>query len=200
MLRVFFAALIAIGLVAPQIAAEELENEAARTVACLEIEDAAERLACLEEAASAMANVIEQEKASAEAPAAAQPSPEDEPEAPEWAKAPEPEPEPEPVQTAEPGSENEQEALPIWARILPGSNRDEAKQVHIVVTRILRNAAGRHYFLTEDGQEWRQTMTEPIRPPRSLPAAATISESLVGSPMLTFDDGPNGAYKVRRTK
>ena len=217
---------------APTVQAQETElNSAAeRTAACLEIEDATERLACFETAAQGLSDALEAGQIREETPAqpvqpeaaAAAPAPEapaapvqsaDAPAQgqgtgsqkdaalPEWAEAPEPEPEPQPEPAATPGADSEADSLPLWARVFNRDNEeDKADEISISVVRILRNNAGRHFFITADGQEWEQTFAETVRPPRSLPAQATIKEALFGSPRLSFDNGPSGAYTVRRTK
>ena len=94
-----------------------------------------------------------------------------------------------------------EETVPIWARVLGGgSYDDQANEIEIVVTRILKNNVGRHYFVTEDGMEWRQTIAGYVEPPKSLPVKAKITRSLTGNPTLRFEDGTDGAYKVRREK
>ncbi|WP_147372724.1 hypothetical protein [Henriciella mobilis] len=199
---------------------QDLNSAAERTAACLSIEDAAERLACFEAAARSLTDALDGEAAMAGSSAssdasgpaanvaAAAPGANATREAansgdgqntasvPDWAAAP---PAPEPEVPAEP--EAEDDSTPIWARVFPrGDKSKQANEISVSVTRILRNNAGRHYFITADGQEWEQTMVTNVRPPKSLPAQATIESALVGSPRLTFDDGPSGAYKVRRTK
>ena len=199
---------------------QDLNSAAERTAACLSIEDAAERLACFEAAARSLTDALDGEAAMAGSSAssdasgpaanvaAAAPGANATREAvnsgdgqntasvPDWAAAP---PAPEPEVPSEP--EAEDDSTPIWARVF---KRDETSgaddSINVSVVRILRNNAGRHFFITADGQEWEQTMAATVRPPSSLPAAATIKESLVGSPGLSFDDGPSGTYKVRRTK
>jgi hypothetical protein len=200
----------------------ELNTAAERTAACLKVEDAGERLACFEEAAQGLSSALETQTPAAPLPpqptgtpaaevtansasaadASQQQSAEGattEGELPEWAAAPEPKPAPAPRATAE--SDAGDSDLPIWARVF--SREDDADKpdaINVSVVRILRNNAGRHFFIMADGQEWEQTMADPVRPPSSLPAEATIEEALIGNPRLTFDEGPSGAYKVRRTK
>lgn len=197
---------------------QDLNSAAARTAACLSIEDAAERLACFEAAARSLSDALDGEAAtagsssSADAPAPTANVAEAAPGAdvtseaassgdgqskasvPDWAAAP---PAPEPEAPAE----AEEDSTPIWARVFKRDDTsDQVDEISVSIVRILRNNAGRHFFITEDGQEWEQTMVMKVRPPSSLPAQATIESALVGSPRLTFDDGPSGAYKVRRTK
>lgn len=221
-------AVFAVSALTVQAQETELNSAAERTAACLRIEDAGERLACFETAAQGLSNALASSQVQEETPAqpvqpevaAAAPAPEaqagpaqsadiavqgqgtgnqKDAALPDWAEAPEPEPQPAPAATAEPASEAE--SLPLWARVFSRDNEDDkADAINISVVRILRNNAGRHFFITADGQEWEQTVAETVRPPKSLPAQATIEEALFGSPRLTFDDGPSGAYTVRRTK
>lgn len=180
--RIAITAIAGLVVVAPAGLAEDLSGAAERTVACLDIAETEARLACFEAGATALAASLDQTQAAETAPAA--------PEEPEWAAAPEPTPEP----------KADDNRTPIWARVLPREDPDAVDQIDVSVTRILRNKAGRHFFMTADGQEWEQTVVEIVRPPERLPAAATIRESLMGSPTLVFEDGPSGAYKVRRVK
>ena len=165
---------------APFASAQQLMPAAERTIACLEVDGSEARLSCFEAAAAELSSALEIEEAAAAEP--------------DWAQAPKPEPEKKVSTEADDGK-------PIWARIMPGQNEpDESEQINITVTKIMRNAAGRHFFLTADGQEWEQTMVEPITPPKTLPAEATIESSLLGNPNLSFDDVAVGRYKVKRVK
>ncbi|MEQ9316203.1 MAG: hypothetical protein RLN72_10140 [Henriciella sp.] len=199
-------------LISPAAVAQDLNSAAERTAACLNIEDAAARLACFEEAATALSDVLEEvpaadgsvetEKSSPVASIQKEPAPEAD--LPRWADAPTPKPEPA-VQASAAASANadadEEKNTPIWARIIPKSDKDAAADsVNLTVTRILRNSFGRHFFITEDGQEWEQTAPEDVAPPKRLPAKVTIRRSVLGSPALSFDDGTPGLYKVRRVK
>lgn len=141
-----------------------------------------ERLACFDETAESLAGVLAEPVADeAETPAA-----------PGWADAPA-------VKTPATGAESE--SVPIWARVFPRSDPpDTPDEIQVTIVRILRNNVGRHFFFTSDGQEWEQVVAEGVRPPEALPAEATISESLFGSPKLTFDAGPTGSYGVRRVE
>jgi len=189
--RIICAGLTGFVLLVPVGAAETLRSAAERTAACLEITDSNERLACLETSATALSGILKE--AQDTAPVAAPVTAAAVPDTPEWAAPPEPEPEPE---------SDDEKSGPIWARVFGGDKKDGSTvdSVSISVTRILRNSTGRHFFLTADGQEWEQTSREPVNPPKGLPAAATIEETMLGSPLLTFDDGPTGAYRVRRVK
>ncbi|MEQ8558309.1 MAG: hypothetical protein RIB03_08330 [Henriciella sp.] len=216
MLNKFFAvAGISVLLVASANAQEgDLNSAAERTAACMAIEDASARLACFEDAAQGLNEALKSDKtaapeasaAPAATPAADPRKPEQpeivaEPSQPDWAEAPEPEPEAPKQATASTATEDADESTPFWARVFnDDGDKDKADQISVSVVRILRNNVGRHFFITSDGQEWEQTVAEKVSPPRSLPAAATIKSSLIGSPKLTFDDGPSGAYPVRRTK
>ncbi|MGB3625498.1 MAG: hypothetical protein WA989_06715 [Henriciella sp.] len=198
-------------LFTPAVFAQTLNSAAERTAACLEIADAAERLACFEDAATALSDALEEVPAQDGSVAPEKSSPvasiEKEPDLPAWADAPEPEAEPAPpvqtAATAAPDAEEEaEERTPIWARIIPRSKKDDktVDEIQLTVTRILKNGAGRHFFIMENGQEWEQTFPGALTPPKSLPVAVTIEERMFGSPGLTFDDGTTGLYKVRRVK
>lgn len=217
--RLLALAALSIAVLLPvQAQEQDLNSAAARTAACLSIEDAAERLACFEAAARSLSDALDGEvdaagsssSADASAPTAnvAETAPgadvtseaassgdgQNTASMPDWAAAP---PAPEPEAPAE----AEEDSTPIWARVFKREdNSDQVDEISVSIVRILRNNAGRHFFITADGQEWEQTFPGGVRPPSSLPAAATIKESLVGSPGLSFDDGPSGTYKVKRTK
>jgi hypothetical protein len=182
---------------------QSLNSAAEKTAACLQVADAGERLACFDNAAPALSRALKDQpitlpSRSDAAPApAATPAPA-QPDLPKWADAPAAEAPAAAVASTAPEAEP---GTPLWARLMPRSDdADEVDEIIVSVTRILRNNVGRHFFLTSDGQEWEQTIVEPVKPPKGLPAKATISESFIGSPTLSFDDGPAGAYKVRRTK
>lgn len=169
--------------------AQDVTSAAEKTTACLDIATSEQRLLCFEGAASELADALA--SASEEGRQARQ--------VPGWADPPQPKPD-RTQQAAQEGDARE-DKTPLWARLVPKIERGDAPEaIQVSVVRILRNNVGRHFFLTEDGQEWEQTMTEIVNPPRSLPAPATIKGSVFGNPALTFDDGPNGAYKVRRVK
>lgn len=214
------AALSVAVLLPVQAQEQDLNSAAERTAACLNIEDAAERLACFEAAARNLSDALDGDVAKVGSPAvsestgptasaaavapganvtseaAASGDGQNKASVPEWAAAP---PAPEPEAPAK--AETEEGNTPIWARVFTRDEKSDADDsISVSVVRILRNNVGRHFFITADGQEWEQTMAGTVRPPNSLPAAATIKESLVGSPGLSFDDGPSGTYKVRRTK
>ncbi|QYJ02058.1 hypothetical protein KUV46_06625 [Thalassovita mediterranea] len=187
-----FTVLIASAAICAGAASAQNVNRAAeQTAACLEIEDAAARLSCFETAARELSNALESDEAATPAPQAQT----NEPSVPSWAQAPEPEPEPAP-------KAEDDDRRPVWARLMPRPDPEQLDDsISVSVTRILRNATGRHFFIMSDGSEWEQVAPGGVKPPSSLPAAATISDSLVGNnPGLTFDDGPNGRYRVRRVK
>ena len=210
--RLFFVAALVAALTGPVAGAQDrdVNSAAERMAACLEIADAAERLACFEAGAATLTQALEEEEP-AEADVVAEPTVQPEvaatPAAPEASATEQPapvQPAPAPVveAPAPAAPAPEAEPLPEWARVTapPKAKEGTPDELKVSVVRILRNTAGRHFFVLSDGQEWEQTMKGTVRPPASLPAAATIESSLFGSPRLTFDDGPSGAYKVRRTK
>lgn len=175
--RFLAVAVIAGALVSPVLAQEgTLRGAAGETVACLEIDGADQRLACFETAAGKLSAALttEDEK----------PAPPAQPVAPA-------------ASGTAPGAEDD---APSWARAPAADSETAAEEITISVARILRNNVGRHFFITEDGQEWEQTIAERVKAPSSLPATATIEQTLFGSLVLRFEDGPSGSYKVRRTK
>lgn len=188
-------------LMAPTSQAQGLERAAERTASCLQIESRDARLDCFDTQASVLSELLSSEEASSVTSAPAAPESQADAgvssSAPKWASAPESEKR----ASSSSSADSQKDDTPIWARLFT-SDEDEATAefIRVEITRILQNNAGRHYFITADGQEWRQTVPETVAPPSSLPAAATISESLMGSPRLSFDEGPKGAYPVRRTK
>jgi len=82
----------------------------------------------------------------------------------------------------------------------PDKEQGEDEAVRVQVTRVVENNVGRHFFVTADGQEWRQTVVGKVREPKDLPAAATIVRESYGSPQLSFDSRPGKKYRVRRVK
>lgn len=168
-----FPAFAVAALLAPVAAAQDMKGAAQSVVDCRGLEDPEARLACFDAASEPLAEMLSA------------------PKIPGWADAPST---PEKTDSA-----SGEDKLPIWARIMPRSDSaDTPDEITITVTRIMRNNVGRHFFFTEDGQEWEQVVAEQVKPPKSLPAGATISESTFGSPKLRFTDGPSGAYGVRR--
>jgi len=188
------AACVAGGLIVSAAHADPLRDAAESAAACRTIADDTSRLICLDAAAIALSNALGTPAAAA--PTVAEPA---EPQTPKWAKAPEAR-KPEPVETASAATtESEQGKPPIWARVLRRNNKNPDDDVYAVsITRILKNKQGRFFFITEDGQEWRQVQIKDVRAPKSLPAPAVIERSVTGSPKLSFDSVPGRTYKVRR--
>ena len=180
-IRPLFLIVLGCGLCAGA-GAQALDEAARRVSDCRAIPDAVERLACFDSESEALAVVLAEPSA----------GPAETPAAPGWADAP--------AEKAPAGTAAD-ESVPIWARVFPRTESPETPdEIQVTVVRILRNNVGRHFFFTSDGQEWEQVVAEGVRPPEALPAEATISESLFGSPKLTFDDGPSGSYGVRRVE
>ena len=185
--------------------ADELKDAATKASQCRTISDDTARLACLDAAALALSLALE--SPSFDAPAIPEPLQEpvaEAPKEPEWAKAPEPRQKPKKqAAVAAPAPEADAEAekeknVPIWARVFLPSEDEEENIYAVTVTRITRNNAGRHFFHTNEGQVWRQTVAGKVRPPKSLPAEAKIEQKIMGSPGLSFVGGPTGEYTVRR--
>ena len=127
------------------------------------------------------------------------------PREPEWAKAPKPKQDVAPTvaetASATDSADAKERRLPIWARVFsPGEDEEQVEVYEVTVTRITRNNLGRHFFHTSEGQVWRQTVVEPVKPPKSLPIEAKISKELMGAPSLRFKGGPKGSYRVRRVE
>ena len=196
--------LIAVGLT-PGASADDLRSAATKVSDCRSIEDDAARLTCLDAAALALSLALDADAVVAPAPA---PAPVAEaPKEPKWARAPKPKKEkakqaavaaPAPVDEAIPEKERN---VPIWARVFgPGDEEEVIDVYEVTVTRITRNNLGRHFFYTSEGQVWRQTVVEPVKAPKSLPADVVIENKMMGAPSLKFVDGPRGGYRVRRVE
>lgn len=77
---------------------------------------------------------------------------------------------------------------------------DRPKRYETLVTRIVVNSRGRHFFETEGGTTWRQVPPAALRPPSSLPAKVTIRRSASGARRLAFEEHPSNSYVVVETK
>ena len=199
----FFAlvGMIAIGL-APGAKADDLRAAASKVSDCRLIEDDAARLVCLDAAALALSLALD--AGAVAAPATPEPAPApvaEAPKEPKWAQAPEPKNKPVKKAAVAPDNEIETDAeksVPFWARVFTPGDDDEEAVYKVTITRITRNNLGRHFFYTSEGQVWRQTVVEPVKPPKSLPAEAKIAQEMMGAPSLRFEAGPKGDYRVRR--
>ena len=200
---------VAVGL-APGAKADDLRSAATKVSDCRSIADDTARLTCLDAAALALSLALDENAAEAapeRAPVPLEPQPApvaEAPSEPKWARAPEPRNKPErqaavsaPATEPEPVPEKERN-VPIWARVFQRTENDEDTVYPVTITRITRNNTGRHFFHTSEGQVWRQTVAEKVRPPKSLPAEAKIEQKIMGSPGLRFVNGPRGEYTVRR--
>lgn len=190
----------------------DLDSAAAKTAACLEIENAVERLACFETTAKGLNDALNHSEqpsdqaSDAIASSEAAPAPRQNAEAP----AADTHVAESPASAAEVASTSQSPAgqtqdkpsddVPIWARVFNDDEEASDNEIKVSVVRILRNNFGRHYFITADGQEWRQTSIEDVDPPSGLPVEATIEKNMLGAPSLRFNDGTQGSYRVRREK
>ena len=197
--RVLIAAGLSIGYFAPLAVADDLSAAASKVIECRSIADDMSRLSCLDEASIALSTALSAGAVTAETPTISHSSTETLPEPaapkiakkPNWAQAPAP-------KVVADNETVEEKKPPIWARVLRPDDESDDEIYAITVVRITRNKTGRIFFYTDSGEIWRQTQVVDVRPPKSLPAAAVVQRSLIGSPSLSFDDVPNRSYKVRR--
>lgn len=98
-------------------------------------------------------------------------------------------------------AEEEEESIPIWARLRRGleTEDDIPNEYAVSVVKITRNNVGRHFFYTDDGYVWEQVETEEFRPPGGLPSAARIRRGAFGSQRIVFDDRRASTTRVRPT-
>lgn len=152
-------------------------------VACREIADPAERVACYDPLVSRLAGEL------AAADVAPELAPLDSP--PEVVeRRPEVAPEAEPSAPETPG----------WAQApapAPEREADAPRSFDGVIVRIVRLNSGRYLFFTEDGAIWEQTQDVRVNLPSSLPARVEFRRRLTGNPMISFE-GTRAGYRVRR--
>ncbi|MEL7481001.1 MAG: hypothetical protein AAGJ29_05535 [Pseudomonadota bacterium] len=200
---------------------DAVKSAAERAAACLEIEDSAERLTCLESAAEVARSVLrgdlakptgEPDIVSEPRLRAPEPAPVKEAEAPtaaapaETAALPPAQPAPEaptPAPETPPAPEDSRirpeppEAEPrpgVLARLRPERPQDVA----LVIERITkRRRDGRHTFYTSAGEVLQQSdLRQNFRAPNSLPANARVEFGVLGSKWLVFEDNPKNRFKV----
>ena len=203
--HIFIGLLLASGMPAGSLMADELRSAAERTAACRTIADPLERLACLDAAAADISRSLDA-PAPVQATAPAAPPVPAVPEEPRWATAPAPPPDPAPVQEAASAAASgaaAEDRKPIWARIIPRREpgQKQIESIDVTVTRITRNNIGRYFFYTQDNGVWRQMTATDIDLPRTLPMSATIAKTGLGSsPSIRFADPSKHSYKVRRVE
>jgi hypothetical protein len=168
-------------------AAQDVRTASEQVVACQVIATPMEKLACFEAAATNLSAALEVPIAVAEiAPAPA-----------------------EAVNVASTEAAEEEfkrrRLLPSWVPTVSlggGGDKDREKEPDFYETevdRIVRNKLGRHFFSTSDGVVWRQIRIEEIRAPKSLPAKATIKQTLGGSIRIEIE-GTDRSYAVYRVE
>lgn len=186
--KITTASLIMVG--ATQIAAaQDVRAASEQVVACQAIATPMEKLACFEAAATNLSTALEAPVAVAEAAPTPAPA-----EAVKVAS----------TDTAEPEFKRRR-LLPSWVPTVSlggGGDKDREKEPDFYETevdRIVRNKLGRHFFSTSDGVVWRQIRIEKIRAPKSLPAKATIKQTLSGSIRIEIE-GTDRSYAVYRVE
>nr|WP_070958443.1 hypothetical protein [Hyphomonas sp. Mor2] len=188
------------GLVSSPVYAQDLRSASESVVACQNVEDAAQRLACFEAAAEQLSTALAIPPAqivpapTATSSAAAVTAPVQQEATTTTA----------PVQqastdTAQPP--NNDSILPSWIpRVSFGSGRDvekEPDEFQTTLTRIQRNNLGRHFFTTAEGHVWRQVEVEDIKAPKSLPADVVLQQNLLGGIEIKILE-TNRSYGVAR--
>ena len=204
---------VLVGGVAMPAFAQDLREASENVVACQTIEDNLEKLSCFENAATALSAVLSAPVETAEvapAPAPIEQAAVQSPQAPTPAATEATAPvqmataETAPETAEQPEGPPRRRLLPSWVPTVSlsiggGDAVEEPDYFETEVTRIQRNKLGRHFFTTSDGQVWRQIQIEEIRAPKSLPADATIRQTLSGSIRLEIED--NGrSYPVNRVE
>lgn len=184
--------------------AETLSDAQNQVVACRDIADAQERLACYDSAADALSvavdiaaqQAIDAPLSTADASSAAGASSGASAASGASMAAAEADPD---------------EKLPFWARLPLNLKKEREEQrkidkqtgensnvIEVTVVSIQRNKIGRHFIELSDGQVWRQLDAGGIRVPSKLPAGGKIRKSLLGSPWFEFDEHPHQDFKVKR--
>ncbi|MHA7900822.1 MAG: hypothetical protein ACX94B_13240 [Henriciella sp.] len=182
--------------------AQDMRSASEKVVACQNVADASERLACFESAAvelSALLAIPVAEtplaptptEAGVQTPSAAEtqlvqqattvPAP-----APDAGQAP--------IQQAAVATQAESEdpdsRLPSWIpRITFGEQKDvvrEPDQFETKLTRIQRNDLGRHFFTTAEGHVWKQYSIDRIKAPSKLPTEVVLDKNMVGGIRITI--------------
>ncbi len=204
-MRGSWVGLVAItGLAATPALAQDMRSASEKVVACQDVVDSAERLACFESAAAELSALLAAPVSVAQAPApatvpAAAPTtvPNAGPSASEAqlvqqaAAIPAPVPAAAadaPVQQASVDTPAQPDAprssLPSWIpRVSFGERRDverEPDQFETTLTRIQRNNLGRHFFTTAEGHVWKQKGLDKIRAPSALPTDVILDKNIMG--------------------
>ncbi len=217
--KVAAMAFVAGALATPAIA-QDMRSASEKVVACQSVADSQERLTCFETAESELSvilstpqPVVAAQPTSPEAPTTSAQTQQAAISAPEVQVAPTEVPAAQAsvqmASTEPPVAEKlagppKRRLLPSWVPTVSlslgnGDAADEPDFFETAVTRIQRNSLGRHFFTTEDGQVWRQIQIEKIRAPKSLPAEATIRQTMTGSIRLEMEE--NGrSYPVNRVE
>lgn len=209
-------AVVAASLAIPALA-QDMRSASENVVACQDVADAAERLACFESTSAILATLLAaptpQAAVAPEVPVATFPAtPVEQAVAPETSQA-------EqalvaasatveaPIQQAEAETASETEApkssLPSWLpRVTFGNNNDvekEPDEFATKMTRIQANRIGRHFFTTAEGHVWKQKNPEEIRAPKTLPADVVIYQNLTGGLRLKIVETKR-SYAVTRVE
>ena len=188
------------GLAATPAMAQDMRAASAKIVACQDLADAAERLACFDTAAAELSALMAVPLAEAAVPAPTMPAAPAAPSASESelmqqaavapaeaaaaaAVAATP-----PVQQASVDVPAEPESsgsiLPSWIpRVTFSERRDverEPDQFETTLTRIQRNNLGRHFFTTAEGHVWKQKGLDKIRAPSTLPTDVVLDRNIMG--------------------
>lgn len=208
-------AIAAVSLAIPALA-QDMRTASENVVACQDVADAAERLACFESAASVLSSLLVapvQETAKApEAPVATITAPVQQAAAPAASQAEQAlvaasATTDAPIQQAAADTPQEADAprsgLPSWIpRITFGSDRDvekEPDEYETQLTRIQVNRIGRHFFTTNDGLVLKQRKPGGIRAPKTLPADIVLYQNIAGGLQLKVVE-TNRIYSVTRVE
>lgn len=192
---------LAFGLALP-VWAQDMRSASEKVVACQEIPDSLERLACFEAAAAELSTILATPVPTPAPAVIAEPSIPTAPVVAETATDA-----PAPIQQAAVESDADSDvprsSLPSWIpRITFGSDREvekEPDEFKTTLTRIQRNKLGRHFFTTAEGHVWRQIQIEEIRAPKSLPADVILSQNIMGGLRLEILESKR-SYGVLRVE
>lgn len=210
--RTVAASVVFASLALPALA-QDVRAASERVVACQDVEDSLERLACFETAASELSAVLSlpepQVASSAETIQPSAPvAPAEQtvvaetvaPSAPGVAVTSDT-----PVQQASATTEPQapRATLPSWIpRVTFGRDRDverEPDEYRTQITRIQVNNIGRHFFTTADGHVWKQSQPGKIRAPKTLPAEVILSQNVMGGLQIKIEE-TSRVYSVQRVE
>lgn len=196
---------VLVGSVAAPAVAQDMHTASEKIVACQDLADADERLACFDTAVAELSDLMAVPLAEVPAPAPVAPTalsasesqliqqaavaPAIVADAAALAAAP-------PVQQASVDVPAEADAngsiLPSWIpRVTFGERRDverEPDQFETTVTRIQRNNLGRHFFTTAEGHVWKQKSLDKIRAPSTLPIDVILDRNIMGGIRLRIPE------------